>query len=716
MAYGRKYHIQFKNVQNDLYQIFISEKDYEGNIYELRAATDKPFITSSKSGDDSIFTPIRAKECSLTFVAENGISLLNFYSEDDEQFRIDFYIHEVNGVIIDRLLNSFYLVQDNCQQDYTAEPFEVTINGTDNVALLKDVAFTTEGMPYHTDNGNYLGDIALFDFIKIAIQQTGLSDLPLRIYSNIFENTTDDRGDDLTAEMFQQIFMNTGRYIDNEGSWQDLYTILTDILTTFNCCLCQENGAWNIIRRQESYLFTDNKIPGVEHDLTTGAKTAIELDYMWPIIFDTDIILDKADHISRIQRPFKFAKETLNYISLLQIKNADLQLPIGAVPYETETIDGIRYDRYDIPTYFPDWVPRNGDNSWLMVVTDTNVLPESEIDRYIHKVPAFDIKRGTQFNPIIVSENDALDFTLQFKTLHTDGFFWVRFRLLTFDGEYYSLNLHLPVGDPFLSWDSASTSDWFSDADGIRASKSGDANAWFTYSMFQYIDDPDPVLIPADGVLLIEVDGNSSDTEGGFGTYTTYWKDINLNITQYVNESSQISGHYHLNEQNKNLKNVYDEEIKIDDTPRNSIAGTLLNDDITDINYTDTETGEQTGIIDIHFTRTSAWHRKDIIENRRLGEIIVFERMHQAFKSRTVIEGTLYGLRHQLSDDSWNFVSLLCLLTLDSLPDRNFIFGLLEVDWMNANIKTVLNELYQTNADDEPFDFDYIFSYIYKTD
>lgn len=737
MAYGRKYHIQFKNVQNDLYHIFISEKDYEGGIYELRAATDRPFETKSQSGDEAVFTAIRAKECALSFVAENGISLLNFYSEDDEQFRIDFYVHEVEGVIIDKLLNSFYLVQDNCQQDFAAEPFEVSLGGTDNIALLKDVPFTTEGMPYHTDNGNYLGDISLFDYIKIAIQQTGLADLPLRIYSNIFENTTDDRGDDPTAEMFQQIFMNTGRYVNDEGSWQDLYTILTDILTTFNCCLAQENGAWNIFRRQESYLFTDNKIPGVEHNLTTGDKTAIELDFIWPIAyvqptanFIDKIFLDKADHKARINRPFEFAKETFNYTALIQLKNTDLQLPFGAVPFET-IIDGDRrIDRYPLSTYFPDWIQRNGDTSFLEVVTDISVTPEQEIDRYINKPPNFDVKCGVQFNPIFVSENDSFTFSLLFDTLHDDGFFWVYFRLLAFDGTCYSLNYHHDVDDDtYLQWDEMPPDEWYSEPYGIYAGKNSASGQWTQWSMFAFTDEDRPILIPADGILLIEVDGNSHDTAAppgggldpfGSGTYTTYFKDITLNITQYVNESSQISGHYHNNKQvllpDQKIKNNYDEEIKIDDSPRHSIAGTLLTNETTDLNYTDTETGEETGVIDVHSIRTHAWHRANINEERRLGEIIVFERMHQAFKARTAIEGTLYGLRHQLSDDSFNFVSLLCLLTLDSLPNYNFIFGMLEVDWMNANVKAVLNELYQTDADDEPFDYDYIFSYIYKTD
>jgi hypothetical protein len=355
VAYGRKYLLEFSNVQHDVYHVYISEKDYAGGIIALRGATDQPFITKNSSGDDAVFNAIRAKECVINFVGENGISLKNnFYSEDDERFRIDFYCHSVSGTIIDKLLNSFFVVQDNCEEEFAAEPFNVSLSGTDNLALLKDVAFTTEGMPFDVANGEFLGTISLFDFIKIALQQTGLADLPLRIFSNIFENTTADRSTSATAEMFFETFLSTGKYLNDDGTWQDIYSIVQDILTTFNCCLCQENGAWNIVRRQESYLFTDNKIAGVEHDLTTGTKTAIELDFNWPVVFGSNIFLDKADAVSRINRPFKYVKETFNFQQPASfIAHADLQLPDGAVPYETTTVGDIRYDKYSIATYFP---------------------------------------------------------------------------------------------------------------------------------------------------------------------------------------------------------------------------------------------------------------------------------------------------------------------------------------------------------------------------
>lgn len=732
MAYARKYLLEFTNVQHDIYHAFISEKDYIGGIIALRGATDKPFTTSQKSGDDNVFNATRAKECTVNFVAENGISLLNFYSEDDEQFRIDFYCHEVNGNIIDKLLSSFFLLQDSCEQDYAAEPFEVTLKGTDNIGLLKDVPFTTTGMPYHPTNGsNYLGDISLFDYIKIALQQTGLADLPLRVYSNIFENTTDDRSVDITAEMLQETFLFTGKYLNDDGTWQDLYTIVTDILTTLNCCLCQENGAWNITRLQEATLFANNAIPGVEHDLTTGAKTAITLDANLDLVYQSDNALDAADQRTRIQRPYKFVKETFNFQQPESfIANADLQLPVGAVPYSTTTIGDVRYDKYSLATYFPAWKQTNADASYLQI--EYNLTEKREQDRYIYTpgdttggggIADVSGISGIQFNPIPVTQGDSLDFSLQFKMLTSDSNtlrFWVRFILIKTNSTHREL-----VNDPGntgagIYWDAGGNAIFWDENAGfyyeIAASKT--KTEWTTWSFTSINGDVDgPIKFPSDGMLLIEVRAANGGNPATNNRQDIVWKDINLDIQNYINDSTLIAGQYHDNEQTlaagQQIKNNYDEDIDIDDSPRNTIAGTLFTDALTNFDFTDDFTGNETGIGDIHFTRTILWHRASIAEERRLGEIIVLERMMQAYKARTIMEGTLYGLRHQLNSGEWNFISLLNIITVDSLPGLHFMFGVLETDWMNATYKAVLNELY---ADaDAAFAYSYIFQYIYKT-
>lgn len=744
MAYGRKYYVEFTNVQKDTHIVYISEKDYDGKIYPLRGETDQPFVTSYLSGDDNIFTAIRAKECTLKFTAENGISLLSFYSEDDERFRIDHYYVENNT---ERLIGSYFLVQGNSEQELAAEPFMVTLKGTDNIALLKELAFTTAGMPYHPSYGNYIGTISLFDYFHIAINQTGLNDLPLRIFSNIFENTINDRSDSPTAEMFQSIFLSTTVFLNNDNNWNNIYDIIDVILTRFNCCFCQDNGAWNIFRRQESYLFTEGRIEGVEHNLSTGTKTAITLDYNWPIAFvpigddfTYKVFLDKADHITRIQRPFRVVEDDFNY-SIVDnyIVHSDLDLPTTATPYQSTTASGFRYDRYSL-SYFPEWRTFGSQTKYIEKVTE--VATDKETDRYLVVPKESDNKYGgIEFNPIQVSAGDFVHISLSEKTFtDTDGDVstWVRCVLISETGNMWvyvrgSISIDGVTYTAMIWRGPFDVTDWDKppDVPGLLApippylyfainGSEGEGNQWYALDQSDNNEGGGPknVTVPESGVLLVSVWGTNVVTDSVFPSHDSEniaIKDVKVTIKNFISNSSYVIGQKHINENAFKPKSNYINDIILDDTPRNTIAGTLFNDSLTNFNYTDSSTGRSTNIGDIHFTRTLFWHRKDITESRRLGDIITYERMHNAFKVRTIIEGTIYGLKCKDSIGHWNFVSLLCLLSLDSMPGLRFIFGPLEVDWMNATYKATLNELYKMDDNGEPFDYDYNFQYIYKT-
>jgi hypothetical protein len=687
MAYGRKYLVEFLNVQNDVHHVYISEKDYLGNVAALRGEANV-FSTNYGSGDDGIFskTPIRAKECTLNFTAENGVSLKNFYTDDDEQFRIDHYCHSVNGVVIDQLIASYFLVPSNCEQPYLDSPFPVSLKGTDNLALIKNVPFTSEGMDYHpADGSQYIGKISLYDLFVIAINSTGLNDLRLRVYSNIFENTTTDRSTDLTAEMLQETYIFNGMYLNDDNSWQDMYSIIQNICLRFELAFHQDNGAWNVTRRQESYLFADNKIKGVEHSLSDGSKTAIELDYNWPVKFGSDIFLDKADHVESINVSLKYAKETFMYRQPKQlIRNLDLQT-LGALIRQYTDGSGNLVAEYEMP-YWTKTSFSNINEYFIRVVTKTTGL-EVEQERYAV------LKGGTFGGPHVMSSSFYLD---------TNDRVQVSFQIRTSDSQTGSSNVvfvfQTDTGTQKykINFNNGTTQDgtWATNGGAIFSySSQSNLQDWTTFTVTS-------LAVPVDGYFSFGLD--QADFKSPINE--THYMDFQLTHVAYINDSTEIIGQYHLTDQNllpgKKIKNDYDAEIFMDDSPKHAIEGALFTDALVNGDYNQL---------------TATWHRATNDEALRLGQITTYERMHNAFKPRMALEGTLYGLRHLNSSNQWNFVSLLCLLTLDSSAGLNFVFGVLEVDWMNATYKAKINELYADDADNEVFDYTYTFQYIYKT-
>lgn len=633
----------------------------------------------------------------FTFYSQLGIE--SFYSDDDEKYRVDFY-YEGSP---EKLIWTGFLVQDGATEELTDTRHYIVLKATDNLGILKQT--TWDNSATLSVDGVVNGQGSLYRMVQDIIDTTGL-DIPVNVWANVYENTTDDRSDLDTAEPFSETIIFFSTFKNSDGTWQNCYDILSTILSTFNACIFQAVGEWHIIRISEYKLF-DGAIPGTyRFGFTSDAVTLSPFVLIGRTSNDASPVAE--DQIKQMQRSMKYVQSTFNYEQPELIIQNDLSLPPGAVPYDTNTVDGIRTDFYDIATYFPYWVSRNGDASHLRVLTDTNVDPEQEIDRYIHKPADFDIKNGLQFNPISVSQNDKIDFSFQFNNQHADGYYFVRYILITDDGNVYSLDMEAPSVGTNVSWTGPfTTSDWYSEPVGVRIEKEGVANEWFNYTLSQFNDNK-PFIIPADGMLLIEMDGNSSDVDGGFGTYQTDFKDMNLTITSFVNESTQIIGHTHKDELSNLSKLVQENELQIDDSPRNSIAGTLFTDALTNFDYTDTDTSEETDIGDVYFTRTHAWHRGEVSEALRLGNITTEERLFLQYTSRLIIEGTFRNVRY----DTDKFISPLSLFNFDFYMSKYFIAASMEIDYMQCVFKTRLIEIYQ---DEDSMNDTYTFNYIYDT-
>jgi hypothetical protein len=130
----------------------------------------------------------------------------------------------------------------------------------------------------------------------------------------------------------------------------------------------------------------------------------------------------------------------------------------------------------------------------------------------------------------------------------------------------------------------------------------------------------------------------------------------------------------------------------MDDSPRNSIAGTL---------FLDTKTG-------LVQDRTTAWRYPADANGWVLGELTTLDELTWRQKTRAKFEGGFNGLWQNSVP-----ASLLTLARMSFTPTKNYTFGLLTVDYKNNRFDGTLWELYDDN--DPAFDPDYTFNYIYST-
>jgi hypothetical protein len=492
---------------------------------------------------------------------------------------------------------------------------------------------------------------------------------------------------------------------------------LTTVLTGLNACLLQAEGYWNVVRLPEYYYFTGGQILGTEY-IFNGSGTDITALTLDPLcLIDRgggDVQPVNEDQLKSIVRPVRPVKNTFEYHDPSSIKQADLQIPHDAIPFDTAMAGSIRTDKYDLATYFPDWIIRGGVTAYLAVETDTALLPETEISRFIAIEGDDALYGGVQFNPIPISAGDIFDFSLQWRNdvqATSDFKFYVRFLVICPANQFYYLGQFVP-GTPTanLTWVGPLNTDIWdgSIGDYFQVDHAIKTTDYLSYGTTVLTATGRIEPINQDGILLIEVRGANSGTQSGRPNIRFH--SINLNLLQFVNESLQITGQRHTDTGISDIKAIQENSVNIDDSPRNSIAGTLFTDAISNFGYTDINTGENTDIGGIYFTKTTLWHRYPATETLRLGNIITQERLRLNYTARFPVEGTFRNLRY----DTDKFISLLTLFQFGFIPGKFFIAASLEIDYMSCVFRAKLAEIFKDDEDD--FTDDYEFNYIYKTE
>jgi hypothetical protein len=525
--------------------------------------------------------------------------------------------------------------------------------------------------------------------------------LDLYAWLNIFENSTEDRDDTSTQTFLPQTAFSTKYYINSDGTAQSLYDILNNFLIDFRCCLRQTNGVWQIMRWGDIRIFSDSTMPGTLYN--NSGESEIFFPETISILSATPFPLPgqrypiNENQLSRILRPYQFAKETFNYQQPPLIPQANLQIQAGAVPFSTTTIGDFRYDDYTLATYIPLWIQRNGDNSYLEVKTDISVTPENEVERYIVTPADTTNHKGVQFPPIPVSKNDTFDFSLQFRTDTDSGddlFFRCRFLIVypggtvqALDGNTFPGTLFWTISFPVADWDTGGTIY-------VEVPNGDDSSQYTLWSLSSFLDaDHKLPPFPGDGILLIQVDGCNASTGS---QQTTFWNEIVLNVNTFINTNTIITAQFHNNSQDEAIRQNLQYDVTMDDSPKNTITGTLFTNALTDF---------QADIGNVYFTKTSAWHRQGVTESRRLGDLNTFNDLFIQRKTRTIVEGDFHGLHD---------VNLMSLINLpDKFPGKKFIFGTARFDYYECIWTATLYELFEDGEVDGDLDNTYLFNYIY---
>jgi len=736
LAYGLKYSTQFDSESDPFnptvrYTLQFLFKDYVGNAISIDGGTT---TVIQKCTVDDPLAPIKGSSLDITLINAGNLPITSFYADNDDdiqvllfdgsmnniwagflvqddcyEVKLDFE-HEINlsandnlgllkDVPLDQAPASYDLLYDSTELIETISPNQIrtdmgfgstvvvgdkiVIYGTAQAGTYTVTTYIITGGFYYFTVAETIGTMAavstligllhknlssvvtLLSLIRRCLSATNLS-----LLTNIFLNVKEFYQTD-TESTFGQTMVNPDMYISGE-TYQDCYSVLTQIMDTLKCQIFQANGQWNIIHWYEVRKFSNNAIPAFVYDENMVLLSTT--------VFDNNFAIGPDDASPQptvpirgltesILRPYKFVRRIFNYNqSKYLLNNYDLK-QLG--PFIRSYIQGT-FTMYEyIPTGFANGDVAPHGEIFIRVVKDTAL--DSEVDRYfVVQPPQGSYPRAARaLNDIIINVGDKCNFTASFRINVTSSLpinVLLSYRITDGTNTYY---LHNNVSTGLLEWNTTFGYDF-------TIPPNTPAVNW------NNVDVAMPPF-PISGVLTIHY------ALGFFNPTGTFWKDMRFEYVSLVNDSTKIIGHIHRQFRTNDIKNNSDTEITMDDSPRNINNGTLL--------LTTT-----TGLIQ---DRTRFWVYIGDANAWRRGELFTKEDIIYRDKMRSKLEGGFIGVKQTA------IVSLLTVITTDFNPTKKYIFGLLNIDYKRNQFSGTLWEIYEIGEPDVVAD--YTFTYIYST-
>lgn len=597
-----------------------------------------------------------------------------------------------NTVVVSATLAPNVLVGDILK--IHTQIFDTTYTVVDNTGvttLIVKETVVTSPSPITADitvtRSSLLDKVTLASIIGNCLLNTGLT-LNIKVWGRIHEVTQD-----LTSCFLLQTLIDPQTFVTgttttgmpgsvniNLTDYQSCYTILTNLLGRFKFTLFQANGVWNLVRWDDlryyaniipSYNFDSNFTYLGTENLPAAISVAANLPpAAVPGYYPTYGLLH------RVSRGLEFNKETFNYKQpALLLRNGDLTL-LGNL-LKKYNVDvwfwgGNTYYKYDdavdaapsgavITKSFQTWLEYTA----LWWSSDVLLGSSTTATYYIRVIEDSFGHEVERYIVLVMLPGEPID-SYKIEGNAGDVFIFSFNERSTFSAPGGNSDLYVILTDGVtkkylvngLGW--TTLPNLYAIPDLIAPDNT---NGWHSYSV-----DSSLYPLPNDGHLyfvLYPIRNSVNTLVAG----ETQIKDLKIDYSFNINGSTNIIGQYSQTTQTNAIKQNDSLEIFVDSSPRNSISGTLfLNAMAVNIQK-----------------RAGQWRHTYFNESEILGQLTTGDEMLWRKKTRTILEGTVYGT---------SGVSMLSVFKYDQLQNLNFVFGYVDIDYKNNNFTGTLWEMY----------------------
>lgn len=557
MGYLKVYRMMVENAEDEILVCDLIDKTQQvpeevNTEFILVEGAETPLTLSVIDNDENKFTPIRAHQLEISFLATEDINLNTFAEGADNRWFVE--LSFLNGTDLNRIFTG-YLSLNDLDEDFLDEPNVVTLTATDHLGSLKDV-------PLVDFNGiNPKGKYSIVEYLTMALRGTGMT-ISLNIAHSLWgDNMVVKDGVDLG---WWYTYLDAKTFEDEIGTCLDCYTVLERILGQ-DSFLTQYRGEWWVVRVEEM----DGRGLKVHRFDINGAyvSTTARTIYEKEIYKDGDAFFSGEATYVTYDRPYKSVKEIYTY------------------EYPKEIIDNIDFARGGVfgiinagenatAYHLEDWTPGVGYgggapiNSYIKRVFEEGYEKERYVVIPAH--PASYQGLTIRSNAIQIVKGDRFTFSIDFKysaqwsnnVAHIAGI-----ELMGSDGVKYFLLNNGPANNP-NSWIVAAdqTETGYSTLSYTYPSNGSDKTQWATLSV-------DAPAAPVAGDLYIYLNNDQYDLEGNF-------QNLNFNYKPYINGSYQeYKGQYFKTSQPLAQQNDYsakiEDDVYLSDSPRKLFKGAL---------------------------------------------------------------------------------------------------------------------------------------------
>jgi hypothetical protein len=287
MAYGLKYTIPFKDVDNNANLVSIYQDGFVGSSTEL-IATDVPAVHKYEREDnEDILSPIMSSTLTISFYSTDITDFRNFFSYSDREF---FVVHEFAGNVVFK----GYLLNDIVGEPFQDPPYPVVLTATDGLAQLKEIALT--GPSVDTDLGTLIFQQLNSLFLSMDFE----------ICNDLYEGLVMDN----TKSIFSQdenenLMVQAGTF---DALELNAFEFLEEVCRTFGWVLFQANEKWIIQRPiarniSSTVIYLYDFFTGELNSSTNNPMTLETVGDQTGV--NTDWVPVQADQLLQYQRPIK---------------------------------------------------------------------------------------------------------------------------------------------------------------------------------------------------------------------------------------------------------------------------------------------------------------------------------------------------------------------------------------------------------------------------